>query len=668
MTTSQPDFDIPSWYDHPHMLTSLSPGLLPLFAPLTLFNFGLFGLILFCFEIVGARLAAELKFPAYLRLMAWVWGAMAFVFGWFGLHFFWPFSPWLTWGTLLTITLPHVYWYFKSKQLPKLILALAKYPWVLVFSLLVAKPLFFAVSTPPHIWDEMAYHYYSPAQVQFEQSWQFTSDMTGDFSLYAMLPRFLDTSFVLLFSLTNTYAAARLFHLLLFLTTLSVVGMYLQTRFSGTVGWCWAFLSLFLHPPILLAATTGYVDAASASTILVLTVTIHDWLVQSSWPKWWAITLLSGLALSSKYTTTVFVFGIGLILIGTLLFRTFTNIFQLRSLSSKLLLRWMIKTGVFLLLAIGGGGYWYLKNLWLTHNPIFPFLFPCKAGVLCNTSSFFSGWALPISWENWPLIKEQLFTPHFNLLGLLQLGLIVTTLTSIIRRDWSRLSLMLLLGLSLSFEVAIHHLFSGYVDRYFYHWFLFVALGLALPLSDFRMTNVSGLALKTVILIWVASYVVMLWKRPVAIARVNVTNANNPQAIETTHRAYVRHQMSLTAWQQHHFPELSSVLEWCAQQPDSPTLYVLDPLLIWRSYEGLFRVYVQNCQLQRVAASTEAIQLVQTLQANTSAYVVSLDTCHDEPNPYADPGLELESAFYQLNQELICQANQPAPHLYQLSQ
>lgn len=313
------------------------------FAPHNLGNIFILLFFLFLWDISGWGIITQifrLHIPGWLRPVIWCAGLGLEVFFLFFWHLIWPFHPLVIIVWVLAAALPFFRRYkkiqfsdlkqtFKKLSLP-ILMSVTLLPWIWI-----------KTSLPPYLWDEMAYHYISPYKLLTEQHWQFDG-------LYLNLPRLLDTGYTLLFTVTHTYASARLMHLAIYLSALACLYLFLRRSFPIAAVLSFAFLT-FGQMPLLIAATTGYVDAAAAGFIILtlLLLPMHPELA----------AVFAGLAVGTKYNT---VLPLTLAVIPGLVILVRSHRFRWRLLLSIL--------GIFLIF----GGYWYLKNLILFGNPIYP--------------------------------------------------------------------------------------------------------------------------------------------------------------------------------------------------------------------------------------------------------------------------------------------------------
>ena len=157
------------------------------FATFNLFNTSIFFFAFIVFDAIGTNIAYLLKPTSYLRPVFWIWGLGLFVFLWFLLHFLIPFWPQYVWISLISCLIFSLPLYIKQKGPISFIQTLLQFPYPLLVIPLIFKPFYFLLNSPPFYTDEMAYHFYSPAQLLLENKWPFLG--SGAPSMYHMYPR-----------------------------------------------------------------------------------------------------------------------------------------------------------------------------------------------------------------------------------------------------------------------------------------------------------------------------------------------------------------------------------------------------------------------------------------------------------------------------------------------
>lgn len=375
------------------------------FAPLNLYNFSLFLIFFVAMDICGNTIAVSLKFPSYLRYINWIFGLGLFVFLWFLIHLFIPFRTDYIVISLTLFTFPFLPFYIKNRGLLTLMKEVLKFPYPLIFLLLIAPKLFFLISMPPYVTDELAYHYYSPIDITASTRWDFTNHI----GLYYMLPRTLETAYGLMFTLANTYAIARLLHFVIFISSISAISIFLKEKINIFVALAYSFFAIFLFTVPLVDSTRGYIDVAPAILSNLLLITSLGWLMTKEKGYLYSAFALIGLVAGMKYTILGF---IAAVIIFSLVFFIIRNISEVKKYTNLQILSNLIRSNLLTIfivpvLVIVMGGYWYIKNYIITANPIYPFVFQCKNNITCgNKNEFFGEWGIKFKIENLPKIMQ----------------------------------------------------------------------------------------------------------------------------------------------------------------------------------------------------------------------------------------------------------------------
>jgi hypothetical protein len=629
------------------------------FAPFTLTNIVQFILIFCVLDMIGFGFARLLHFPKQLRIVNWIFGLSFFVMIWFYLHMFVPFKNEYLWSTVGLLATFSMYPYIKRNGIQEIIGSIRVFPYFPFLLLPVIKPLFFLISAPPYIWDELAYHFYSPARILNEVTWPYIMhNGQVSYGMYDLFPRFLDTAYILLFSMTGTYATARLLHFLIFITCLWAVGTYVRKEVGSISAVLFSLGTLYLTPSLLRASTWGYVDAGTASVGLLSLIICVDWIRKPTKGRLLAIAALVGVGISSKYTVLPFL--IVLSIVSSLLY-IFTNKNKLYSYKQIIRLTLLSVCVMFF-----SGGYWYGKNITVTGNPIYPFLFPCKHGIQCGMgANYFSGWTIPLKLIFAPDILTILFNQQQFLLVVTLLILMSGIVLSIFKRSYISL-LSICIGMTLIGEILVAKNISGFELRYFYHWSLLIPLVLVIPFGYISNLLSPFMRMKRTIFIVYTLVLLILIANPIW---MTVQEYNSPDGVDGPIRNYAMYRMSLPAWLSFYFPALHSVIEWCGTPHDMVNIYVSDPGIIWTSREGLMRAYLTNCQMLGDSPQT-GVDLKK--QADTfrrkhkDSYVVSIAVCGDTNKEELVARDPWKVEHYVYNQEIICHAKKVADHLYRV--
>lgn len=647
------------------------------FHPLNIQNLFLFILIVFGFDVVGFFLAQLFHLSHSLRVGFWIIGLGVFVFVWFLLHYFIPFLPEYVSITMLVLTIGGLPLYIKEKAFFSLVKELVIFPWLFLLLIPFLKPLYFLDSFPPYLWDEMAYHYYSPAQLVSEKKWDYVDPINSDsLNLFAMTPRFLDTAFVLMFAMTKTYATARLLHTSIFLTSILVMSKMLRKYLSFLPALVFTVLALYLNLTVLLGATTGYTDSGTASLLILFLASCVGWLVEKKHSFVLAMIIFGALAMGGKYTSVSFLVagGISLVSMEVLLQKKWLliSLQMVRSHRQKLVRSGLKQSFTILLLMLVFGGYWYIKNYLVSGNPIYPFLFHCWKGVLhCGVKNdFFASWTIALAPQNYQVIIESIFQ-HYSLYVATVFGLTLALFGSIILKKWSLFILSLFLPLTIIVEVFISAGVSGFELRYFSHWLFFVPLLLALPFHLFSLLRQKGIEtfsrVTLVICVFLFSGVLLFQAYPLMVT--NIININKLERLTDNDRWFARGKMSFEQWIDPVMPHMHPLISWCGEKRVTPIqLFTADPKLLYWT-EGLMKIYLVNCQLNYIKDiwnhPPEEIphQVDKFLAEHPGVLVVSALTCEESlhsgsfPNPFMNK-------YIIVNRELICRGKEIRPRVY----
>lgn len=635
------------------------------FANFNSYNIVVFLIAFFIFDAIGSTIARLVQSPLYLRTVYWIWGLSIFVFIWFLLHMFMPFLPQYVWTSLIICGILSFPVYIKSGGPKSLLKEIIKFPYPLLIILIVFKPMYFMLSAPPYWTDEMAYHFYSPARLAVEGRWVFLSGP----SLYEMIPKFLDTSYILIFSLTRTYAIARVIHFLVVFTSIFSISVFLRQNINVFAGILFSFFSLLLSAKFLESSTLGYVDAGAAVFSILFLITIIDVFIKKRKKYLYPAAIVFGVTVSMKYTVLTFTGSIILVSIIIALFLYYRNILALFKTNS---IKWNIskhvKTFIFVSLLVSFfGGYWYIKNIIISGNPIFPFYFKCFSGYTCGTGNdFFAGWATPMDWLHFPIIKDVIFQSDSFFIFIL-ISVFVGMIYLFNHKIPAIRIISPLILLSVIFEIIISHNISGFELRYYYHWAMLLPLILVIPFIIptrilLRSRRYFVILLFIVEILTISSAGKVVWK--------NVKKIYEPNFIPGYVRNYAMNRTSLNQWLDYYFPEMNEVIQWCGQKHPMQKILILDPALIWFSYEGMMRVYLVNCTISnpfspQYTAEKQAEEITHNYK---NKYVVSLEKC-DPNSPYInpEPKNELLLIRHELNQRVICQSKEVMKNIYAIS-
>lgn len=611
------------------------------FATFNLFNLSVFFIAFLILDAIGFNISRLIKAESYLRLVFWIWGLGFFVFLWFILHFFLPFLPIYVWISIIILGIFNLPSYIKNSGPKTFITALTSFPYPLLIIPIIFKPLYFLLNSPPFYWDEMAYHFYSPAQIINETRWLFIGP--GAPSLYHMVPKMLETSFVLMFSVTKTYAVARLLHFLMIFFTLYTIAIYIRRNIGLFPAIVYSFLSLLLSASGFLAASTwGYIDAGAAVLTNLFLISIIDLLHKPSKNKVYVSGIILGLAIGIKYTVLGFIGSV--VIIGLIIFIISENKRLLQFCKNVKQINYQ-SVFIFFVLLIVFGGYWYIKNFIISGNPIYPFVFQCKNGWACATGrDFFQSWAMAIAPENYLTIKNIIFQNNDVLYYASVLSVIFGIIAGIIvkKRLISVISIAVILSFAL--EIILSRNLTGFELRYFYHWVLLIPLLLVLPLNVLFHKKRKY----DVIFLLFCLYACIFFYSAGRTLSANVKRIYEPDFVPGYIRNYAMHRIALNDWIDYYFPKMNEIILWCGEKKQMQDIRVIDPSLIWFSNEGGMRAYMVNCRIT----------------SGESQYIASETKCTPGQSYQTyDPSQVIQDKHI-LNQKLICNSKESIKNLY----
>lgn len=653
-----------------------------LFQPLNVFTLTGFGLSFLAFDTIGFFLAGQLQIPLLLRFGHWLLGLGAFVLVWFILHFFISFLPQYVLITLLLLALGTLPYAVIHKSWQSLVREVMTFPWPFVFIALVAKPLFFHLSLPPRFWDEMAYHYYSPSQLLYEQTWQYEDLFrTNVLYLFSMTPRFLDTAYVLMFALTKTYATARLLHFTLFFTSVFVVGRLLQKQFGRISAIVFAFLTLFLNLTLLTGSTTGYTDTGAASLLMISFASFVGYLVTHDKGYGRSAIIFAALSAGTKYTSGPFI-AASCIAVGCieLILHREQVMAIFRSNARRLQTVWPYFRETLVLSGLGFafGGYWYVKNFIISGNPIFPFFFACWEGIPhCGEgSSFFANWSIPFTLQTAPEIIASVFQGKPLLYWLIGLSLVVVLALSRLSNYRHLGKVAGALVLTVLLEISLSHRFVGYELRYFSHWLYLIPFIYALPFAGWPQLQsfFTYPAHKKFPAIGLGGVLIALVLVTIPLSTDALKAYNKLEGINDNDRWFARGKLPFLEWVHPSMPHMYPVITWCGEKRAQPIdLYTADPKLIFWT-EGLMKIFLVNCRLHYIKDIFMTPQehmpaaVDQFLRDHPGVLVVSALTCEESRTARqtahyikTDPFM---SRYIVLNEALICRGTEIQPRVY----
>ena len=220
-----------------------------------------------------------------------------------------------------------------------------------IFLLLSVMIALLQALSPPVAWDALVYHLTIPQRTLMAGRLLPFNDLLPheDFPIFM-------SSLYLLAILLRGDIAAQCIHFLFGLMTLGLIALTTRQLFAREA--VPAALAITLSIPImLLLSSWAYSDIALTFFTLAAVYVYHRWLAERAQGYLILSGLLAGLALGLKYTS----FLLPVTIIAFLPHDARGS--RLRAIT------------LFILACIATAAPWYLKNLWFTGNPIYPFVF-----------------------------------------------------------------------------------------------------------------------------------------------------------------------------------------------------------------------------------------------------------------------------------------------------
>lgn len=623
--------------------------LIDFFQPFTLSNITVFVLLILSMDYVGYKLSKLFHIQNDFRVIYWILGFSFFVFLWFLLHFFIPFNPnYVAISLIITILM------FRLAPIKYSFTSLFKNKFEIILLLLFLFPflkiLFFHISLPPRFWDEMAYHFYSPVRLRQEITWSFESPIIlNQYDFYMMLPRTIDTMYVITFALTKTYATAQLLHTLIYLSVILLILTVINKYASKSSVIIFLSFILFYNYEILFSSNSGYIDVASASISLIALISLFKLIKKPNLRNFSTAVFLSAISIGTKYTILSYLVSIWL---STLIILFITN----KTLFKQLLLNLknrrsetLIHITKLVILSIIGGGYWYIKNLLLTGNATYPFSLFCRN---CSIGAEkLKGWGyLDFSIENF----SNIFMPLFNGSSALVLIFILGISLIQLKKEFllKRLTLMVVLGFIIEFLILSR--VGNYTARFFYHWPM--TIGLLLSLSyKFKSSFNKSLFIQSFLYISILFIIFNNFQLTKPIEK-------GFEKISGNDRWFARGKITIVGWIENFFPNMYETITYCGKNHKLDTYYIADPNMIW-GRPGLSRMFLVNCNYNFILLDENANKTFTNLPKNLE--VLSTQGClSDEENSRLIFKNKEREEFHKLNQMLVCERNEVRKYIY----
>ncbi len=612
------------------------------YSPLNLKNLAIFVFLFVLFDSIGVAFNNRLlKSPKNYRPLYWIFGMTTFIFFWFLLSFFVvPNTRNVTLSLLgfsIVFLPPHTR-SFKMHQVTSALRGLAV-PLILILPLLPA--IFVKASLPSYQWDELSYHYTSP------WGYNHLTTRTLNDGFYENIPKNLDTMYSLVFSLTQTYSIARLFHFFIFFSAMYFSYTWIKKNYGLLSAGVFILVSFYIPGDLLPQATSGYVDIGSNSFVflgILATIDLLKKKVDLSLPvAFWA------LALGTRYNS----------LIPFLTYASLTGLYLLFTRRLISTLRQQVFTSLTIFIVLGG--FWYLKNLLYTGNPIFPFVLPCfrfASTCLAMKSYFGSGWTYPVDLQTLPMIIYYILSGSKSMAVALGASLfLITQLKSKSKFvPW-------FIVLAIIFDFVVIKYLSGYLPRYFIYLqtLCFLLVSIILGKNQFVSQKIVPIRL----LLILALIAFLLKQVPLSTFRTYSFDMLNPHEIN-----YALGKENVYDWTAFIFPETTNLIRWCDRtkiKGEIPITFY-DPDITWYRYEGRFNAFLNKCAIVPTPTTIgdPELALKQLISDKQKFNLVSLNPCRTTPLEKWHP-TETDSALNlrYINNKIVCNS-QPTeiPGLY----
>jgi len=225
---------------------------------------------------------------------------------------------------------------------------------VLVTSLLLRSLL------PPVSSDDLVYHVWQPVHGKYVLE----KPALGE--IYSWMPRNIETMFFFFRAITGDFIAATMFQIVIFFATMTVITNYFFTYVEDiVVSFLISIMCVLTIHDFPRFVTYLLIDSGTHGFIVIFGVMLLTWIKDNkNIPALVAGGLAGGLALGSKYYALYYVFCFLIVLTPFLIKNIFTkriNVFKL--------------IGILAGSVFAGCAFWYLRNVFCTGNPFYPFLF-----------------------------------------------------------------------------------------------------------------------------------------------------------------------------------------------------------------------------------------------------------------------------------------------------
>jgi len=275
-----------------------------------------------------------------------------------------------------------------------------------------------------------------------------------------------------------------------------------------------------------------------------------------------------------------------------------------------------------LLLSVIFGGYWYIKNVYLYSNPVFPFFFECRPpyDAQCSTgASFFGSWTTKVNLQTlFPVLKELLR----NNIPLIILSLLLPFI-AFLNKDKKTQKITIMLGALVVIETVLLSKFSGFHFRYNQHLQFILILLISVQITNKYSSAYTERITK---IVFVLTAIVLI---PYYFYSVYYNYLNASFRQETS---YALGRASIYQWIEWRMPKMTEFVRWCDNQKEPVRVVRHDPDMIWYGYEGLVRVFLTNCYFDRIPIHNKSLAETEELIRNEDLkfYLASLNDCVTE--------------------------------------
>lgn len=588
----------------------------------------IFFVICFVFfaDLLGSGILRFFSPPAFIRIFHWVLGLAVFSTLWLSLKSFIGFSPVAIIFLFLSVSLISGFNVFKRPFFLDF-KSIFNNSWLLFLALIPLMPfLWTKLSLPPLPGDEIGYHYYAPYQVIAPLKMQQARD---DF--YSYIPQNLNNIYRVQFAITKSYASARVTHLMVIVCGLTVVAGWLKLNFGKGAWALWSLFSPYIVNNFVFASTSGMVDMATSSVVLVFICLLMSFIKSVKLNLLQIAIVFSAVAIGIKYTS----------LIPSLSYFSFTLLYRPKPFIK--IFAPNKQNFLVALLILLCGGYWMVLNLYRWGSPI-----PSTD----SGGNIFAGWTTPISLNSTPEIFDQILFGDVRLKKVFLFNSPLLLLSLFLSPS------VLLLFVGYFIEVIQAKFISGFFLRYYTHWTYLFLLFLIIPIfvvipKKLKLVQAGLVILMSLVLLQHAKFVIS-------------QNIRNRSPIEI---AFAKEKISIHSWFQIVYPKTSNIIEFCGKPLDQfKKLIVADPDLMYYAAFGQPLENLVNCVPIKLNLTKNTSNVISELKKkpNEASLVVSMHECmqeskvnsllHTIQDGFGDEEVNYPNSFNQrlFNNEIIC--------------